>query len=736
MKCETRGTDFTCSMEHILAHLERIDLLVRAHVSMARATYAADPALKGLYITEQEVDALLTKPLGAPNWALDAASSDAALHSSTEKLRRRLAEREEEILSEGVTLRLIELARCFDLSTFEIDVVLICLAPELDLRYERLYAFLQDDVTKKHPSVDLTLNILCESLEERLAACRRFMLDAPLLAYRLVDVFEVKGSTNPHSLGRFLRLDPRITDYLFERDGGAASLPEFLAPLELDVGFDELIVQADFKQRLRALSDAIRGEEVFPTLLFAGADAQTMEAAATALCQKIGVGVLRIDGRRLITHNQHELSRQLAIVAREARLQGAGVYWRAADHTLSGDLLHVVTRFIDAANWLPGPLFLETPGPSPLTALSVHTRVIEVVFPLSDYDERVALWHQALKDVSSVDPEVALSLAGTFRLTSGQIEAATTTAKNQAYWRDPQAPRIQVDDLQRACRLHSNQGLAQLAQKIEPHYRWSDIVLPPDQIKQLREIRDAVQHRPLVYKRWGFERKLSLGKCLNILFSGPSGTGKTMAAEVIANNLGVDLYKIDLSSVVSKYIGETEKNLSKIFEEATTSNALLFFDEADALFGKRSEVKDAHDRYANIETAYLLQRMEEYDGVVILATNLRNNMDDAFVRRMAFSLAFPVPSEEERLRIWEGVWPIETPRDDDLDLEFMARQFKLAGGNIKNIGLTAAFLAAVDGQRIRMEHLVHATKREFQKIGKACAKGDFGPYYSLVQGAT
>jgi SpoVK/Ycf46/Vps4 family AAA+-type ATPase len=193
----------------------------------------------------------------------------------------------------------------------------------------------------------------------------------------------------------------------------------------------------------------------------------------------------------------------------------------------------------------------------------------------------------------------------------------------------------------------------------------------------------------------------------------------------MAGELGLDLYKIDLSTVVSKYIGETEKNLARIFAEAETSNAILFFDEADALFGKRSEVRDSHDRYANIEIGYLLQKMEEYEGVVILATNLRKNMDDAFVRRMHFTIEFPFPTEQDRRRIWEVIWPQETPRSPDLDLDFMARRFEIAGGNIRNIALASAFLAAADGGIVNMGHLIRATRREYQKMGKVVTEGEF-----------
>ena len=223
-------------------------------------------------------------------------------------------------------------------------------------------------------------------------------------------------------------------------------------------------------------------------------------------------------------------------------------------------------------------------------------------------------------------------------------------------------------------------------------------------------------------EKWGFGAKLSLGKGINALFVGPSGTGKTMAAEIIAQELQLDLYKIDLSGVVSKYIGETEKNLDRIFTAAENANAILLFDEADALFGKRSEVRDSHDRYANIEVSYLLQKMEQFEGITILATNLRQNLDEAFVRRLAFTVHFPSPGEADRRRIWEGIWPSAVPLGQDVDLAFLARQFKLTGGNIKNIALAAAFLAARNGTVISQTHLLQATRREFQKLGKALSE--------------
>jgi SpoVK/Ycf46/Vps4 family AAA+-type ATPase len=280
-------------------------------------------------------------------------------------------------------------------------------------------------------------------------------------------------------------------------------------------------------------------------------------------------------------------------------------------------------------------------------------------------------------------------------------------------------------DLFEAARLHSGHHLAELAQKIEPRYSWEDLVLPKTPMNMLHELVNMVQSRPLVLETWGLGRKLTASTGVSSLFSGPPGTGKTLAAQIIANQLGIDLYRIDLSTVVSRYVGETEKNLERIFSEASESNAILFFDEADAIFGKRSEVKGAQDRFANIEVGYLLQRMESYDGVAILATNLIANLDEAFTRRLQFIINFPFPDEEYRLQIWQVLMPPDLPRVDDLDLELMAKRFKLAGGNIRNIIVSAAFLAATHGESVTMPHLMHGARREIQKMGRLVHESDY-----------
>jgi AAA+ superfamily predicted ATPase len=423
----------------------------------------------------------------------------------------------------------------------------------------------------------------------------------------------------------------------------------------------------------------------------------------------------------------------MGLIAREALLRGDALYLEDFEPLLPDEKAAVRRKLLRELGHCKGLVFVAGESSWEPCSETGELEFVSIEFPRPDYATRVELWRRELGDSTDFD---CAALANNFRLTGGQIRDAVQTARRSsahtspahtlpAHNEGPGTAAIEAAALYEACRVHSSRKLAALGRKIKPQHQWNDIVLPEDRVQQLREICNSMKYRSVVFDQWGFDRKLSLGKGLNILFAGPSGTGKTMAAEIMAGELALDLYKLDLSTVVSKYIGETEKNLARIFNEAESSNAILFFDEADALFGKRTEVRDSHDRYANIEINYLLQKMEEHEGVVILATNFRKNMDDAFVRRMHHTVEFGYPNESDRRRIWEQIWPKETPHSPDLDLNFMARRFEVPGGNIRNIAMAAAFLAASDGGVVQMTHLLHSTRREYQKMGKVVTQGEF-----------
>ena len=711
------------SLHHILAELERVDLLVQAQVHRARQRHRADEQYQGLVISEQEVDELLAHPAGVPPFARLASDGWAEVHSALARVQAQTGLRKAESHQRGVRLRLVEVETLFGLTAFDVDSLLICLAPELDLRYERLYGYLQDDVTKRRVGVDLVLNLLCSSFQEKLAGRHRFTTGAPLIENRILQLFEDPAQQQAPLLGKYLRVDERIAGHLLGSDEPDARLLPYVHPVRGDAALEGLILSPEIKTRIAPVFD--QTVTTGGLLYLQGPSGVGKRTTAEALCKRAGIRLLTLDAELLAGLDQPSFDLLVKLAVREALLQKSALYWEGFGALLAEDkrpLLNILLRELAKlaiVSFLAGDSVWEPAD------CGSELRFLRIEFSRPDSKQRAQLWEAALRPTSRA-PDVSVgALANAFRLTAGQIQSAALTGISLARWRGADGGQVTAADLYEGCRAHSSRKLSTLGRKIKPHHTWSDIVLPEDKLRQLQEICNSMKYRSLVYDQWGFDHKLSLGKGLNVLFAGPSGTGKTMAAGIMAGELGLDLYKIDLSTVVSKYIGETEKNLARIFAEAESSNAILFFDEADALFGKRSEVRDSHDRYANIEINYLLQKMEEHEGVAILATNFRKNMDDAFVRRMHFTVEFPFPSEADRRRIWEGIWPVDTPQSAELDLDFMARRFEIAGGNIRNIALAAAFLAASDGGVVNMTHLLHGTKREFQKMGKVVMQGEF-----------
>jgi SpoVK/Ycf46/Vps4 family AAA+-type ATPase len=727
---ETNMAGYSSSVEHLLEELQRIDLLVRLQIRRFRMLgRAGQDDFRGLYIKEEEIDALLADevPFRATG-GIEPPQLDPLLDQLS-ALECQIADKKVITLRSGAVLRLERLKELFQLSSFDVDALLICLAPELDLKYEKLHAYLQDDVTKKRPTVELVLALLCPTFEGKLVARERLTPTTPLVRHRLLNVFPEMPERHPPLLAQFLKADERIVQFLLGSDQTDPRLLPFVRPGELQVSWRDLILPEDVKSRLRQIArwywetrvhaPSSNGRADGIIFYFHGPAGVGKQATAEALCDDLGMALLRVDVARML---QGELPFESAarLIFRETLLQQTALYFDRFDLLLAEDdkirqCREILTEELER---LSGLIFLAGQTSWEPAGAFHHKTFIRVEFPLPSYAIRKQLWEISLNGLAPANFDLD-ALANKFQLSPGQIRDAVATAENLAFWRDPQRGQLTGDDLYSACRAHSNQKLSTLARKIPLQYTWRDIVLPKEQMAQLYELVNHMKYRHLVYSEWGFERKLSLGKGLNVLFAGPSGTGKTMAAEVLAHELSLDLYKIDLSQVVSKYIGETEKNLDRIFREAQTSNAILFFDEADALFGKRSEVKDAHDRYANIETGYLLQKMEEYEGVAILATNLRANLDEAFARRMHFVVEFPFPDEEYRYHIWQGIFPPQAPLADDVDFATLARSFKLSGGNIKNIALAAAFLAAEEGQPIGMRYLLRSVRRELQKVGQA-----------------
>ena len=726
---------YSTSLEHLLAELQRLGTLLQVQVWRARQRPdGSGEELAAFYVPEAEVDDILrTAVCASPGETVPLPPPVAeAMRCMLDSLSAGIAERVAASRRNGMRLPLAELASLFGLTAFDVDVLLACLAPELDSRYHRLYAYLHDDVTRRQPSVELVLNLLCADLSAKVAARARFAPGMPLIRNQIVHLGAEPTEPSPSLLQRTLRLDPRIVRFLLGQ--GDDEIDDRLQPYARVVtraaSLDDLVFPPQFRQQLARLATHGAAGNAALVLYFQGPYGTGKQVAAAACSPAPDGSLLVVDGQRMAAHSSEEFATLAHLAGREAILRGTPLYWDDFDAILGeGPASPQLEAVLSVLERRPGMTFLSGAIAWEPAGVLRDVTFVRLPFSLPGAPERLRLWRTALAEdwAGAVDSAVDLSaLAGTYRLSGGQIRDAAVTARNLARARVPADPQVGQADLRAACRLHSNQRLAALAVKVTPNYSWDDIVLPPDQMAQLREIYDQAKHRALVHDSWGFDAKLAMGKGLSILFAGPSGTGKTMAADVLAGTLGLDLYKIDLSTVVSKYIGETEKNLARIFGEAATSNAIVFFDEADALFGKRTQVHDAHDRYANIEVSYLLQKMEEYDGIVILATNLRKNMDEAFVRRLHVTVEFPVPGVDDRRRIWTQIWPAATPRDPALDLDKLARHVEVTGGSIRNIALAGAFFAAADGGVVTMAHLLRATHREYQKMGKVLTASELG----------
>jgi hypothetical protein len=449
-----------------------------------------------------------------------------------------------------------------------------------------------------------------------------------------------------------------------------------------------------------------------------GASGRSLARTAFA---SLGRPTLNLDLNRLLPTDE---PRDVAAAAsREAGLLGAGLVVGPVE-ALGERGTGAVRAFAEAR---PGTVLVGSRAWDP-TWSREPPLLLEA--PLPTVEQRHALWVARFDSAApdSFDPAV-VTLA--FRLAPEQIARAASAAERASF---AAGRPMTVADVSAGARAQNAAGLERLARRVEPLVSWKDLVLPAASAGQLREIAARARHREKVVGEWGMGARSSRTVGITALFAGDSGTGKTMSAEVLAGDLGFDLYVIDLSTVVDKYIGETEKNLDRIFTEADRVNGILLFDEADALFGKRSEVKDARDRYANVEVAYLLQRMESFDGVAILTTNLRANVDEAFTRRLDAIVDFPMPEEVDRRRLWTQNLPDRLPQAGDIDRDFLARRFKVSGGNIKNICVSAAYLAAAEDRSVAMADLIRATDREYKKLGRLTVEAEFGDYHRLISG--
>jgi hypothetical protein len=591
------------------------------------------------------------------------------------------------------------LAETFGLTAFERDLLLMCAGMELDSSFAALCAAAQGDSRRAYPTYSLALAALPGAHWSAVTPAE------PLRRWRLVEA--VSGDTLTSSP---LRVDECVLHYL----AGAAHLDERLqglveplhVPDELPPSHHALVHQ------IAGLWSRTEGALSEPAIQLCGDDDAGQHAVAAAASAALGLRLYAIQAHD-VPAAATEREALVRLLEREAFLNGAALLLDCRDPDGTDGLrpaLSLLERFQGA---------LIVTGREPLRARKRPLIRLDVDKPTAV--EQQELWQRALGPLAGELNGRIEALTTQFSLGTQGIRAASAEVLEGLSRGGEEGPDVMLWE---ACRAQSRPRLDDLAQRIEPAAGWDDLILPEPQRRILLDVAAHVRRRARVYETWGFANKGARGLGISALFAGASGTGKTMAAEVLADELRLDLYRIDLSQVVSKYIGETEKNLARVFDAAEEGGVVLLFDEADALFGKRSEVKDSHDRYANIEVSYLLQRMESYRGLAILTTNMKSALDTAFLRRIRFVVQFPFPDAAQRAEIWRRIFPSKTPTEG-LDVGKLAR-LNVAGGNIRNIALGAAFLAADAGEPVRMGDLLCAARSEYAKLEKPLTEAEIG----------
>ncbi|MFI0711908.1 ATP-binding protein [Streptomyces inhibens] len=587
------------------------------------------------------------------------------------------------------------LTTCFGLSPFEREIVLLAAAAELDPTADARCAAASGDPTRTYPTFSLALAALGEPHWSALTPV------APLRRWRLIELDDETRLTTTR-----LRLDERILHFLVGSPYLDARLHGLLrrttAPGGLPPSYDAAAHRV-------AAGWAGAGPDAPLRVELVGGDLRTRADIAATAAHRSGLGLYSMAADD-VPADAAERDRLARLWQREAILLPAALLIEVGE--MDREQHAAADSFVAAA---AVPLVVSAPEPRQ----TGRPRGERVTVPKLSDEEQLGLWTAAFADVPEVTDRHIQSLVAQFQLPPHVVRSAAATVRRDL----PGSGTLDAAELAwRAGLTEARMGLDELGRRIEPRAGWGDLVLADRQLRILQEIVAHVRQRGTVYQDWGFAKALRSGLGVTALFAGGSGTGKTLAAEVMAKELGLDLFIIDLSQVVSKYIGETEKNLSRVFDAAERGGALLLFDEADALFGKRSEVKDSHDRYANLEVSYLLMRMEAYRGLAVLTTNMKKALDSAFMRRIRFVVDFPFPGEKERAEIWRRVLPSQAPMKG-IDPALLA-QLTVAGGSIRNIALSGAFLAAEEGDRLQMRHMLAAARTEYLKLERSLAPSE------------
>lgn len=718
--------------EHLTDLLAFLDIILNIACAYKGMNEAEAPLnvsgahLRGLSITPAEiVDALLS-------YRREERSKEISPEArrQVEIARTHIEIRVKASLAAGFTPKMEVLAKKFRLNEFERFLLLLAFSSAWDRKYEAIYAFLHNNVKEKLPTKGLAISL--------------YKMFFPLDDYHIGRTIRGEGhffrylaERNPPNtepgLADKIVLSRRVSGFVFGINQIDQELAGIATIFDKDERLDGIYIRHEQYNKIRIfIEHTIRHANRLGNVLnLYGQKGIGKKHLLKHVAQDLGFNLVFIDYAKLKLRPHGDLLHLLDKVYVEYMLAGAVPCFINMDQEESFDddpegkrergmRLVAIIEYIAKEFWLA--VWLSRVKEDELTAHNIHLLCMEL--PMLTVSERIVLWEANAQGMELAEDVDLVLCANQYILTPKSIKDVLTTAGSLA--RCDGRNVIERADILQGVKQHSVNQLGRYATLINAVFTWDDLIIDEEQKREMQMICNQLKYRNVVGEEWGFHKKTPYGRGLCALFYGSPGTGKTMAVQVIANELGLDLYRIDLSQLVSKYIGETEKNISELFRRARNINALLFFDEADALFAKRSEVKDAHDRYANADTAHLLQKIEEYDGISILATNYVNNIDDAFKRRIKFMIHFVFPTPEVRLKLWKTILPKTAVLEEEIDFEFFAYNFELPGSNIKEILTNAAYLAAAEHTGIANRHIVEAVKLNFKKYGKILTNEDFG----------
>ncbi|WP_036774162.1 ATP-binding protein [Photorhabdus australis] len=686
----THSHNIVAESHWIYLHLERIDLRLQYYYYQKNDRYNSLP--ESFLLTQDELDQRLKKPQGIPHWLTK--SHDIISLPETEN-------------SPAIDPLSILVDR-FELTEFERDTLLLGLLPHFDNRYHALFAALHGNSRKKWPTFALAIELFSQRQSDRQLQQNSFLPQTPLIKNQLLQL-------NNHEESIWLQTQFLTHSAVWHFLSGQQVI---LPPLITCAYWHSPASQAWYPQALyHSLEKILLNEtnEAHPLIILRGKQDSARELAVSHIMASHNISTLTLDLANLPNEdNTTIIANLLTDAVRETQLHNACLLIR--NFSLLAEKKKILNNQLSTLLNHPKLRVVCLVEPQDSLVWIKHLPMVQINMPALTLADKEIMLKESLPD--KVVQEINITqLCQRFSFTAETLPIILKEANQYQILRQPEG-QLEETDLRKALKFRAQQNFGKLAQRITPERSFNDLVISDTLAQQLKEIIAAIHYRDQIMAT-GFQEKIGYGTGISALFYGESGTGKTMAAEVIAGHLGVDLIKVDLSTVVNKYIGETEKNISRIFDLAEADSGVLFFDEADALFGKRSETKDAQDRHANIEVSYLLQRLENYPGLVILATNNRSHLDSAFNRRFTFITRFTYPDEMLRKKMWQTIWPEQLKLSDELDLEHLAKRADLTGANIRNIALLASMLAKHDHcEQIENKHIDRAVTLELNKTGR------------------